>query len=246
MSIAMAGKKITLDEEGISEILFADSDSESGSEASDFEGDFEEDEEEEDHQHQLQLQQQASADIKTQAATSGGLPTWGPPQGRNTNIHPFVGRAKGVKKSEAPHNIKDSSPLSVLMLLFTEIFHLQVEQTNICYQQHLDRQAGPSRQLPDITVPEMMTFVALALQMGHELKDTLHDYWSRLRQLHNLFYGETMARDRFLHILRFLHFADNSQRPDKGEECLCMSEEGELWDGSDHLLCFVTEKRPCV
>ena len=63
-----------------------------------------------------------------------------------------------------------------------------------------------------------MTFVVLALQMGHELKDTLHDYWSRLRQLHNPFYGETMTRDRFLPILRFLHFADNSQRPDKGEE----------------------------
>jgi len=64
----------------------------------------------------------------------------------------------------------------------------------------------------------MMTFVALALQMGHELKDTLHDYWSRLRQLHNPFYGETTARDRFLHVQRFLHFADNSQRPDEGEE----------------------------
>jgi len=63
-----------------------------------------------------------------------------------------------------------------------------------------------------------MTFVALALQMGHELKDTLHDYWSRLRQLHNPFYGETMAWDRSLHILRFLHFADNSQRPDEGKE----------------------------
>jgi len=27
-----------------------------------------------------------------------------------------------------------------------------------------------------------------------------------------------MTRDRFLHILRFLHFAGNSQRPDKGKE----------------------------
>jgi len=27
-----------------------------------------------------------------------------------------------------------------------------------------------------------------------------------------------MTRDRFLHILSFLHFADNSQRPDEGEE----------------------------
>ena len=63
-----------------------------------------------------------------------------------------------------------------------------------------------------------MTFTALALQMGYDLKDTLHDYWSRLRQLHTPFYGETMTRDRFLHILRFLHFADNSVRHDRDEE----------------------------
>ena len=66
------------------------------------------------------------------------------------------------------------------MLFFRDIFHLLVEQTKVYYQQHLDRQAGPSRPLPDITLPDMMTFVALALQTGHELKDTLHDYWSKL------------------------------------------------------------------
>ena len=95
--------------------------------ASDFEDYLEEEEEEEDQQQQ----QQASAEVETQAATSGGLPTWGPPQGRNTNIHPFVGPAKGVKKSEVPHINKDSLPLSVLKMFFTEIFHLLVEQTNV-------------------------------------------------------------------------------------------------------------------
>jgi hypothetical protein len=44
----------------------------------------------------------------------------------------FVGPTKGVKKSEAPHIHKDSLPLSVL-LFFTEIFHLLVEQTYVCY-----------------------------------------------------------------------------------------------------------------
>ena len=219
MSIEMAGKEIKLDNEAISEFLVADTDSESCSEASNFEEYFEEEDEEvQQHQQQQQQQQQASADIEIQAATNGGLPTWGPPQGRNTNIHPFVGPAKGLKKSGASHINKDSSPLSMLMLYFTEIFHLLVEQTNTYYQQHLDREAGPSCRPPDITLPDMMTFIALALQMGHELKDTLHDYWTRLRQLHNPFYGETMTRDRFLHILRFLHFADNSQRPNEGEE----------------------------
>jgi len=123
-----------------------------------------------------------------------------------------------VKKSEAPHINKDSSPLSVFLLFFTEIFRLLVEQTNVYYQQHIDGQDRPSRLLPDITLPVMMTFVALALQMGHELKDRLHDYRSRLRELHNPFYGETMTRDRFLHILRFLNFTDNSQSPGEGEE----------------------------
>ena len=40
----------------------------------------------------------------------------------------------------------------------------------------------------------------------------------RDRQLHNPYYGDTMTQDKFLHILRFLHFADNSQIPDEGEE----------------------------
>jgi len=106
----------------------------------------------------------------------------------------------------------------VLILFFTEIFHLLVEQTNIYYEQFLDQQGGPSRQLPDIMLPDMMTFIALALQMGHVLKDALHDYWSRLRQTRSPFFGETMTRDRFLHVLRFLHFVDNSQRPDQSEE----------------------------
>jgi hypothetical protein len=112
------------------EILVADIDSESGAETSDVEGEFEEEEEE---QQQQQQQQKASAEDEPQAATSGeGQPTWRPPQGRNTNIHPFVGAAKVVKKSEAPHIKTDSSPLSVLVF-FTEMFRLLVEHTNLYY-----------------------------------------------------------------------------------------------------------------
>jgi hypothetical protein len=81
----MAGKKIKLAEEAIREILVADTDTKSGAEASDVEEEFKEEDEQ---------QQQASAEVEPQAATSGRLPTWGPPQERNTNIHPFVGPAK--------------------------------------------------------------------------------------------------------------------------------------------------------
>jgi hypothetical protein len=46
----MAGKKIKLDEEAISEILVTDTDSESGSEACDFEAEFQQEEEDDDQQ----------------------------------------------------------------------------------------------------------------------------------------------------------------------------------------------------
>jgi len=61
----MAGKQITLDKEGISEILVADTDSESGSEASDFENDSEE-EEKEDQQHHHHHHQQLQHNNKPQ------------------------------------------------------------------------------------------------------------------------------------------------------------------------------------
>ena len=63
----MTGKEIKLEEEAISEILVADTDSESGAEASDVEDYFEEEEEEDEEgeQQQQQQQQQASAEVET-------------------------------------------------------------------------------------------------------------------------------------------------------------------------------------
>ena len=47
----------------------------------------------------------------------------------------------------------------MLMLFFTENFHLLVEHTNVYYQQHLDRQSGPRGRLPDITLLAVTTLL---------------------------------------------------------------------------------------
>jgi hypothetical protein len=91
-------------------------------------------------------------------------------------------------------------------MFLTDIFNLLEEQTNIYYQQHLDIQAGLSRRLPDFTLLDMMTFVALALQMGNERHTMNHELWSRLRQIHTPFYGETMTLEIILHITAFSAF----------------------------------------
>jgi hypothetical protein len=109
---AMAGKKIKLDKEAITDMLVAETDSESGAEASDVEDYFEEEEEEEEKEEKKKNNNNSSNNnnnynnnnnSKPQKQSNHRLqqeadyPTWGLPQGRNTNIHPFVGPAKSVK-----------------------------------------------------------------------------------------------------------------------------------------------------
>jgi len=56
-----------------------------------------------------------------------------------------------------------------------------------------------------------MAFLALTLQMGHTIQGRLRDYWMKMEQLCCPFYGQTVARARYCHILRFLHFTDNNR-----------------------------------
>ena len=49
--------------------------------------------------------------------------------------------------------------------------------------------------------------------MGHDQHHSLKDYWSREEQYSTPFYSNVMARDRFFHILRFLHVENNDDPP---------------------------------
>jgi hypothetical protein len=61
----------------------------------------------------------------------------------------------------------------------------------------------------------MYLFLATVPQIGHHQGDTLKDYWLTPEQFYMAFYGETMKQDKFYHILRFLHFSENNNEPDK-------------------------------
>ena len=54
--------------------------------------------------------------------------------------------------------------------------------------------------------------------MGHSVRDKLTDYCATVDQLYTHFYGTMMKRERYLHILRYLHFTDNRNEPDRTEE----------------------------
>jgi hypothetical protein len=66
-----------------------------------------------------------------------------------------------------------------------------------------------------MTDSEMFLFLGIVIQMGHDIRDRIKDYWSTAEQFHTPFYSNMMQRDRFLHILHFLHFTDNNAEIDK-------------------------------
>ena len=137
-----------------------------------------------------------------------------PPWPRNSVVHTYTGGPRGLKNSEAPHINCGSSPLSVFLLYFTEIISLLVVETNRYYHNYIDSLKDRPSPLPDISEAEMFVFLALTIQMGHCLREKLTDYWSRNEQFHTPFYSNMMKRDRYFHILRFLHFTDNRNAGD--------------------------------
>ena len=91
-------------------------------------------------------------------------------------------------------------------------------ETNRYYHDYIDRlDDGPSPE-PDLTGSELFVFLALTIQMGHGIRNKLTDCWARVDQLYTHFYGTMMKRDRYFHILRYLHFTDNRKEPDGTDE----------------------------
>ena len=91
-------------------------------------------------------------------------------------------------------------------------------ETDRYYDDNIDRiDVGPSPE-SDVTEAKMFVFLALTIRMGHGVKDKLTDYWATVDQLYTPFYGTMMKRDWYRHILRYLHFTDNRNEPDRTDE----------------------------
>ena len=124
------------------------------------------------------------------------------------NIHDFTGLPNGVKQSAAPNISPESTPFTIFFLFFRRIFAIILTETNRYFHQYVASldEAGKIAQQPDVTMEELYRFFAIIIQMGHDQRDCLKDYWTREEQYFTLFYSKTMVRDRFFHILRFVHF----------------------------------------
>ena len=97
----------------------------------------------------------------------------------------FTGAPCGLKADEAPRICATSSPVSFFLLFFAEIIDLLVEKTNRYYHQYREK-SDEGLQLTDVTKHEIFLFLAIWIQMGHDVRDTLKEYWSTQKQFYTL------------------------------------------------------------
>lgn len=110
----------------------------------------------------------------------------------------------------------------IKLFLTDDIIQVLVQQTNLYAAQYIagrniSRRSRVQRWKPTDTA-EMTKFIATIWLMGFIHKPTLESYWTKDRLLSSPVFPSLMARDRFLLILKFLHFNDNSQQPSGGLE----------------------------
>lgn len=64
----------------------------------------------------------------------------------------------------------------------------------------------------------MFLFVVVIVQMGHNIRDSLRNCWTRQNIFSHLSTPTTVTPECFLHILHYLHFTDNDKEIDKNVE----------------------------
>ena len=67
-------------------------------------------------------------------------------------------------------------------------------------------------------IDEIKAFFALIIVMGLVHQQDVHNYWSLDLVTSTPFFGTVMPKDRFLLILKFLHFCDNEGYVPRGQE----------------------------
>lgn len=141
-----------------------------------------------------------------------------PPQGRfdwstdefSPDVHEFDESSSGCK-------IQGTSALNFFEYFFTsDIMKLTADEINRYYN-FLCRNDVPefsrmTRWKP-VDFKELYCFLATALLMPHTKKQQISNYWSTDPYISTPIFQRLMKRDRFLLILKLLHFTDNDYVP---------------------------------
>ena len=109
-----------------------------------------------------------------------------------------------------------------------ELIEIVVDQTNLYAQQQIAEMPRPvtkharSEEWKPVTVIEMKKFLGLIFVTGIVRKPKLGLYWSTRGIFQTPIFSQTMSRNRFQLIQRYLHFNDNNAA---GTKIVCIKSE---------------------
>ena len=141
---------------------------------------------------------------------------WGPAT-RQPQLDSFAGSPGPTTLA----NVTDiENCLDYFQLIVTDdILDAVVKETNRYAEQFFLASGALSRhsranQWKPLTLPELKTFLGLTLATGLLSKrGHISEYWSKNPILFTPFFGQTMSRNRYQNITKFLHFNNNETRP---------------------------------
>ena len=91
-----------------------------------------------------------------------------------------------------------------------ELMQTIVDETNKYQRQNAASNIGKTAAWYDTTMEELYVFFATAILMELNQKNRIKDYWSTDRLITTPIFGKFFTRDRYLSILRYLHFAGSN------------------------------------
>ena len=120
---------------------------------------------------------------------------------------PFVGET-------GPAVPISSDPMELFSLFFDDkvVSHI-VTETNTYAQQCL----ANTSTVWQTTASEIRAYIGFQILMGINQLPEIRDYWAKDDKLHYNPIASRISRNRFEEISRYLHLADNSQLPARGE-----------------------------
>lgn len=126
------------------------------------------------------------------------------------DIHVFDESSSGCK-------VEGTSPLDFFEYFFTPDIMKQIANETNKYFNFLNRndvqEFSRMKRWKPVDFKEMYCFFATALLMPHNKKQKLNNYWSTDEYISTPIYSKLMKRDRFLIILKLIHFSDNDNVP---------------------------------
>ena len=139
------------------------------------------------------------------------------------------GNKSGIQ-DEFPILDDDAEELEYFEAFFDDgVTELVCRETNRFYAQtSVDDPDDPSpstsrsrkKKWVDLEPRQFFVFMALLMLMSHMKKAVLKDYWLVDNIVSTPVFGKYMARDRFLDILRYIHFADNTTEQERKRDRL--------------------------